>query len=91
MPQKRDDENDVSEGSFLEAREARLISDTKTNEVQLNQTFGTSDLIKKPFSQRMKTSRYWPVRGVFYIFYSVWMIAMGIGIAIAWLVAMLFI
>lgn len=46
---------------------------------------------KKPFTERMKMHRFFLVRAVYYIFYSVWAVVMAIGMLIAWLIAMLFI
>lgn len=46
---------------------------------------------RKSFPDRMKTHPFFLVRGIYYIFYSVWAIVMTIGMLIAWLIAMLFI
>ncbi|MEO5788217.1 MAG: hypothetical protein ACOH2D_07915 [Gelidibacter sp.] len=91
MSQQINHDNVGGEALVLEAREARLISDTKVKEAELKQLLEISALNKKSFSERMKANRFWLVRGVYYAFYSVWMIVMTIGIAIAWLIAMLFI
>lgn len=45
----------------------------------------------KSFFERWKTSRFWLVRGIYYILFSVWMVVMAIGGLIAWLIALLFI
>lgn len=46
---------------------------------------------KTPFLDRWKTNRFWLVRGSYYVLRSVWMIVMGIGMFIAWLISFLFI
>ena len=56
------------------------ISDSKTKPVK-----------KASFSERMKNHRFFLVRGIYYIFYSIWAVVMAIGMFIAWLIAMLFI
>ncbi len=91
MPEQTNHKNFADKDFALEAREAKLISDTKIKEAELKQLLETPDLETKSFSERMKTNRFWVVRSVYYASYSVWMIVMAIGIGIAWLIAMLFI
>ena len=91
MPEQINHDNFGDEGFALETREARLISDHNLKEAQRKAHFESLIVTKKSFAERMKTHRFWLVRGVYYIFYSVWMILMGIGMFIAWLIAMLFI
>ena len=91
MPQQIDNDNVEHELPVFETREARLISDNKAKEAELKRLSETPDLKKKSFSEKLKTNRFWLVRSIYYAFYSVWMIVMGIGILIAWLIAMLFI
>lgn len=91
MPEQIDHDNFGDEGFALENREARLISDHKAKEAERKALSEHPIVKEKSFSERMKTNRFWLVRGVYYIFYSVWMIVMGIGMFIAWLIAMLFI
>lgn len=46
---------------------------------------------KKPFDERWKTNRFFLVRGTYFVLKSVWMIVMGIGAFIAFVISMLFI
>ncbi|MGC1632418.1 MAG: hypothetical protein WA749_09940 [Gelidibacter sp.] len=91
MSQQINHENVGDKAPALEAREALLISDNEGNAVERKHGVENASLNAKSFSERMKTNRFWVLRGVYYVFYSVWMIVMTIGIAIAWLVAMLLI
>jgi len=45
----------------------------------------------RSFSERWKTSRFLLVRGSYTVLRSVWIVAMFIGGAIAWLISLLFI
>lgn len=81
----------VDKSPVLETREARLISDQQNKTIALKKPSESSDLTKKSFAERMKTHRFWLVRSIYFVFYSVWMVVMAIGMFIAWLIAMLFI
>ena len=91
MPDQINHDNLGDEGFALETREGRLISDQKSREAERKAALENPIIKEKSFADRMKTHRFWLVRGVFYIFYSVWMVVMAIGMFIAWLIAMLFI
>ncbi|MEO9076205.1 MAG: hypothetical protein ABI263_02805 [Gelidibacter sp.] len=91
MPEHIDHDNFGDEGFALETREARLIADHKSKEAERKALLETPMVKEKSFAERMKTNRFWLVRGIYYVFYSVWAVVMGIGIVIAWLIAMLFI
>lgn len=91
MPEQIKHDHFGDESCALETGKARLISDHKSKEAERKALLENPIVNEKPFSERMKSNRFWLVRGVYYIFYSVWMIVMGIGMAIAWLIAMLFI
>ena len=91
MSQQINHDNVGDKALVLEAREARFISDHKAKEAEQKVLLRSPIVNEKTFAERMKTNRFWLVRGVYYVFYSVWMIVMTIGIAIAWLIAMLFI
>ena len=80
-----------AEGFNLDTREARLLSEHQTKEAEQQALFENPVVKEKSFAERIKTNRFWLVRGIYKVFYSVWMIAMGIGMCIAWLIAMLFI
>ena len=91
MLQETDNDNIEHELPVFETREAGLIVDTELKKAEFQSISKTPHLNKKSVSERMKTNRFWLIRAVYYAFYSVWMIVMAIGIAIAWLIAMLFI
>ena len=91
MSENADYENIKPDHGVLQTREARLISDYKTKEAQRKELLENPIIKEKSFANRMKTNRFWLVRGVYYVFYSVWTVVMAIGIFIAWLIAMLFI
>ena len=90
MPQHNNDEVE-DKSSVLESREARLISDQQNKEIVLKTSSEKSVSTEKKFSERMKTHKFWLVRAIYFVFYSVWMVVMAIGMFIAWLIAMLFI
>lgn len=90
MPQHNNDEVE-DKSSVLESREARLISDQQNKEIVLKTSSEKSVSTEKNFSERMKTHKFWLVRAIYFVFYSVWMVVMAIGMFIAWLIAMLFI
>lgn len=46
---------------------------------------------KKPFDERWRTNRFFLIRGTYFVLKSVWMIVMGIGAFIAFVISMLFI
>ena len=91
MPGDIDHENFGTKGVALNTREARLIADQKAKGVERKTRLKPPVVKEKTFFEHMKTNRFLLVRGVYYIFYSVWTIVMGIGMFIAWLIAMLFI
>ena len=43
------------------------------------------------FSEKWKTSRFWLVKGTYYVLHTVWMTVMVIGGFILWLISFLFI
>lgn len=90
MPQHNNDEVE-DKSSVLESREARLISDQQNKEIVLKTSSEKLVSTEKKFSERMKTHKFWLVRAIYFVFYSVWMVVMAIGMFIAWLIAMLFI
>ena len=90
MPQHNNDEVE-DKSSVLESREARLNSDQQNKEIVLKTSSEKLVSTEKNFSERMKTHKFWLVRAIYFVFYSVWMVVMAIGMFIAWLIAMLFI
>jgi len=46
---------------------------------------------KRSFSDRWENNRFWLIRASYKILRTIWMIVMGIGVFIAWLISMLFI
>ena len=60
--------------------------------IQTNlEPLATSQILKKSFSERCRTHRFWLVRAIYQVVRSVWMVVMVVGGVIVWLIAMLFI
>ena len=91
MLQPIDNDNLEQDDSILETRDSTLTTRNKLSENELKPVLTAEILGEKSFSERWKTNRFWLVRATYYVFYSVWMVVMGIGTLIAWLIAMLFI
>lgn len=91
MTQLIGSDNLEQDDSVFETQDLTLTSRNKLSESELMPVLKTELLAEKSFSNRWKTHRFWLVRAIYYVFYSVWMIVMGIGTLIAWLIAMLFI
>lgn len=91
MPHSDNGNNRVEKNSILDRRDALLISKMEAEEAAVRDRLKDSDLDQLSFADRMKTNRFWVIRMLYYVFYSVWMIVMGIGMFIAWLISLLFI
>lgn len=91
MSQEIDQTNNAHDESISKIQEAPMASKYRADETDPNPVVKAQVVKKKTFTERMKTHRFFLVRGIYYIFYSVWAIVMGIGMLIAWLIAMLFI
>lgn len=91
MSQQKDYNNLEGDGSVLETQDLTLTSKNNTKKTDSELVREAGPLIKRSFSERWKTNRFWLVRGSYQFFRSVWMVAMIIGGFIAWLIAMLFI
>ena len=86
QPQDNNDHNLYSDDHNFRATTRRKLSEPELQSVlQLNGERQPS------FPERWKSNRFWAVRASYVIVSSVWMVVMGIGTLIAWLIAMLFI
>lgn len=77
--------NEVGEKPLTEAlraRRQRELRMAKEAERRAN---------KVSISEKWKNHRYWIPRAIYYVFHTVWIIAMAIGGFIAWLISLLFI
>lgn len=90
MPQQKNDgmENDdfglkATETSSSNNRRAKNVIPESGLESEIEE--------KLPFLERWKTSRFFLLRGIYYVLYSVWMIVVVVGGFIAWLISLLFI
>jgi putative endonuclease len=83
----------ASEGSANENPVASAGSATEKSSSASEALAASKAQIKKDstFSERWKTSRFWLIRGSYYVVHSVWLAVIAIGAFIAWVIAMLFI
>lgn len=66
-------------------RKSELTSSSENSE-SLNLEEESQDLeLSNGFIERMKNHRFWIVRILFYIVYSVWLVVAFIGMIIAWI------
>ncbi|RXJ50196.1 hypothetical protein [Gelidibacter gilvus] len=91
MSEQKDNTNMTHDESVSKIQETPIASVNNVDKTESKRVLKAEVVKKKSFSDRMKTHRFFLVRGIYYIFYSVWAIVMGIGMVIAWLIAMLFI
>lgn len=85
------DQNNNAHDQFGKSPDTPMTSTNKDRELDFNPDIESQVRKKKSIADRMKTHRFLLVRGIYYIFYSVWAIVMAIGMFIAWLIALLFI
>ena len=90
MSEQNDNKN-IPDQSNSEFQETPSVSKNKSGKIESETVLKAEVAKKKSFSERMKTHPFFLVRGIYYIFYSVWAVVMAIGMFIAWLIAMLFI
>ncbi|WP_035478976.1 hypothetical protein [Gelidibacter mesophilus] len=89
MSEEIDNTNNEDDHLFQTFRGKTLISEHNGDDTESELTPEVVNEV--PFSERMKTHRFFLVRGIYYIFYSIWSVVMAIGMFLAWLIAMLFI
>lgn len=75
----------------LDRREALLVSNTEGKHKAIQELDADTSGESKSFAKQMKTHRFLVVRAIYFVFHSVWVIVMGIGMFIAWLISLLFI
>lgn len=67
-------------------RKSELTSSSSKNSESLNLEEESEDLeYSNGFFERMKKHRFWLVRVLFYIVYSIWLVVVFIGMIIAWI------
>ncbi|HUH27912.1 hypothetical protein [Gelidibacter sp.] len=91
MSEQKDNLNRTQDKSVSQEQESTIPSSKHVGQTESKPIATAKAAQKKSFSERMKTHRFWLVRGIYYMFYSVWAVVMAIGMFIAWLIAMLFI
>ena len=91
MPQQKDNDDFENNGFVLETSNPTLTSKNTSRETEPESILEAEGDEKVSFFERWKTSRFWLVRGTYYVLYSVWMIVVVIGGFIAWLISLLFI
>ena len=91
MSQQKDNDNVENDGPILETQNLTLNSKNNARQTEPEPVLEAKVVEERSFFERWKTSRFWLVRGSYYILFSVWMVVMAIGGVIAWLIALLFI
>lgn len=91
MSKQKDSDYLEGDGSILETQDSTFTSKNNSKETDSEPAEEVEAVVKRSFSERWKTNRFWLVRGSYQFLRSVWMVAMIIGGFIAWLIAMLFI
>lgn len=70
-------------GSIISIKESEKIEAKEKAIIEANKPKDKIDL----FVEKYKNHKFLPIRFIFYIFYSVWLVFMGIGSFLAWAVA----
>lgn len=91
MAQQIDNDTLGNNGSNLENRNSTLTSMNNSSKAESAPVLEAEIVDNRSFSERWKTNRFWLVRGSYTVLRSVWIVAMFIGGAIAWLISLLFI
>lgn len=91
MSQQIEKDNDEIEDTYLKALDTILTSDNITSKIEVDDDQQTDVVKKKSFLVKMKTNRFFLVRFIYYILFSVWLIAVTIAGLIAWIISMLLI
>lgn len=91
MSQQIDNDNVEHDGPVIETQNLTQTSKNNARQTESEPVLEAEVVKERSFSERWKTSRFWLVRGSYYILFSVWMVVMAIGGLIAWLIALLFI
>ncbi|MBA6152351.1 hypothetical protein [Gelidibacter maritimus] len=91
MSEEIENINNTHNKSVSKLDDATLASENSATANESAPDLKTKPIKKASFSDRMKNHRFFLVRGIYYIFYSIWAVVMAIGMFIAWLIAMLFI
>lgn len=91
MSEEIENINNAHNKSVSKNQDATLTSKNNLTTTESEPVLKAKVVKKESFTERMKTHRFFLVRGIYYIFYSIWAIVMAIGMFIAWLIAMLFI
>lgn len=91
MSQQIEKDNDEIDDTVLKAQDAILTSEHITSEAAAEDD-QQSDIEKmKSFFVKMKTHRFFLIRFIYYILFSIWLIAVMIAGLIAWIISMLLI
>lgn len=91
MPQQIKKDNDEMDDSDLKAPDTILTSENITIQSEVEDDQQTDVVKKKSFLIKMKTNRFFLVRFIYYILFSIWLIAVMIAGLIAWIISMLLI
>lgn len=91
MSQRKDNDNVEHKGTILAVQDSTLSSKYTAKEKGSKPVEKAKIIKKKSFFQRLKTNRFWLIRGLYYVLHSVWIVVMAIGGFIAWLIAILLI
>lgn len=84
-------DDNVDDVSDFETQDSTLTSKDNIRKVAQKPIVKVVSVRKKSFFERMRTSRFWLIQGLYHFLRSIWIIAMAIGSFIIWLIAMLFI
>ncbi|SDW65053.1 hypothetical protein [Aequorivita viscosa] len=85
MSQQQNSENSEIDGSDIKNQNPGSLSVNDPIKTELKAEE------KDSFIDKWKTSRFWLIRGSFYVLRSIWMTVMVIGGFILWLISFLFI
>jgi len=85
MSQQLHSKNSEFDGSDIKNQDSESHSDNDSTKTE------SSVEEKKSFIDKWKTSRFWLIKGGFYVLRSIWMTVMVIGGFILWLISFLFI
>ncbi len=88
MSEQQPDKN--IKDSSAERKKSTWVSDKNIN-LNASKSELENTNTKASFLERWENSRFLLIKGLFYLFKSVWIIVMAIGSLIAWLIAVLFI
>lgn len=91
MSEQNETDNFENDTSDMKEQDLALSSKNNSIETESDAILEAEVEEKKSFIEKWRTSRFWLIKGTYYVLRSVWMTVMIIGGFIVWLISFLFI